>query len=61
MPDWQSLVERLGQFDCLLFAQEQEICYRQLLDQGWLIPMVFPIALNPAEIPAQIEQRSPNL
>jgi len=56
MSDWQSLLERIGQFDCLLFTHDQEICYQQLLDQGWLIPVVFPIAYNLAEIPEQIEQ-----
>jgi len=54
--DWQSLLTRLGQFDCILFAQEQEMWFRQLVDQGWLIPVVFPIACNLADIPAQIEQ-----
>lgn len=56
MTDWQSLVERLPQFDCVLFSQEQEVCYRQLVEQGWVMPVVYPIAPDLADIPAQIEE-----
>ncbi len=55
LTDCQSLVERLPQLHCVLFSQEQEVCYRQLRDQGWVLPVVYPLPYDLADLPTQVE------
>lgn len=53
--DWDHFAILIPQCDCLLFTPEQEHFYIQTKNQGWQIPIVFPLK-ETVPIPEQIDQ-----
>jgi hypothetical protein len=52
---WDQLSVMIPHWDCVLFTADQNNLYTQLKNEGWQVPMVFPIA-EPEQIPDQIDQ-----